>query len=82
MAYTHQTNLQLVYTDARLDSIFQVLDDLHTAASEGRMGRLTPLTHEEMVGWLRDLVYTAEETIAEIEKGSPASSGPRLRLVK
>lgn len=82
MAQTHQSQLQLLYNDARLSTLFQALDELHTAASDGDVHVLTTLTRDEMVGWLRDLVYTAEETIAEIEKGTPKNPATRLWLVK
>jgi hypothetical protein len=82
MAQTHQSQLQLLYNDARLATLYQALDELHTAASDGDMHVLTTLTRDEMVGWLRDLVYTAEETIAEIEKEAPKNTASRLRLVK
>jgi hypothetical protein len=81
MGQTHQSNLQLLYNDARLVALFQAVDELHTAASDGEIQALTTLSRDEMVGWLRDLVYTAEETIAEIEKDNPVAV-PRMWLVK
>jgi hypothetical protein len=81
MGQTHQSNLQLLYNDARLVALFQAVDELHSAASDGEIQALTTLSRDEMVGWLRDLVYTAEETIAEIEKDNPAAVS-RMWLVK
>lgn len=80
---THQSpNLQLLYNDARLIALFEALDELHTAASEGALPLFTPLPETEIVGWLQDLVFTAQETIAEIEKGGGHTRQPALRLVK
>jgi hypothetical protein len=80
----HQSsNLQVLYNDARLMALFQALDELHSAASDGELPAFTPLPETEIVGWLQDLVFTAQETIAEIESAhKPARQQPVLRLVK
>lgn len=59
--------LHLLINDARLASAVDMLDALHSAASEGRLRQMTPLTDAELRGWLLDLAYTVNETIAEIE---------------
>jgi hypothetical protein len=71
-------------TDAGLEAVFEVFDDLHDAASEGQLQELTALDNRELVGWLRELVFTAQETISEIENRSArtARQEPFLRLVK
>lgn len=79
MAQIHQ--LQLLYNDARLADLFQALDELHSAASEGQLQVVTGLNNAEMLGWLREFVYTAQETIAEIE-GGDTNPQPSLMLVK
>ncbi len=58
--------------DTRLSELFDVLDALHTAASQGQ---IAPLDKRELVGWLNEFVYTAQETIDEINK-------PVLRIVE
>lgn len=73
-----QPELKVLYTDAFLADLFRALDELHTAASENQVGVLSPLSEGELVGWLQDLVYTAQETIDEIEQHKPK---PLLRLV-
>jgi hypothetical protein len=78
MGQTHQINHDFHLSDARLEAMFEVFDDLHTAASEGQLEALTTLNNRELVGWLRDLVYTAQETISEIERQTPY---PPIRLV-
>lgn len=75
-----QLNLQLLYNDARLVSLFEALDELHTAASDGTLHTVTTVGRVELVGWLRELMYTAQETITEIEEH--AVEAPGLTLVK
>lgn len=80
MGTQKQLNLQVLYNDARMAALFSALDELHSAASDGTLHTVTTLSQAELVGWLRDLVYTAEETIAEIEEDDAGMPG--LRLVK
>ncbi len=82
MAQIHQPNFQIIYNDTRLAGLFQSLDELHSAASEGRLQNVTPLTNAELIGWLQELMYVAEETIAEIEEHEAPPVVPHLRLVK
>lgn len=79
----HQPNLQIVNNDNRLASLFQSLDDLHTAASDGQLHRVTPLPSTELVGWLQELIYVAQETIEEIDHQKTTTTNvPHLRIVK
>jgi len=79
MGQTHQINHDMLnLSDARLAAMFEVFDDLHTAVSEGQLEAITSMNNRELVGWLRDLVYTAQETITEIER---QTAYPALRLV-
>jgi hypothetical protein len=80
MGTIQQLNFQLLYSDARLENLGALLDELHTAASEGQLPAITPLSSAELVSWLRELIYTAEETIVEIEEHK--SEPPGLVLVK
>lgn len=82
MTQIHQPNFQIIYNDARLAGLFQSLDELHSAASEGRLQNVTPLTNAELIGWLQELMYVAEETIAEISEHETPPPIPHLRLVK
>ena len=75
-----QRQLQILYNEARLGLLVNMMDELHTAASEGMLHTMTPLTGAELVGWLRDFIYTAHETIAEIEQHSVEPAG--LAIVK
>ncbi len=78
------TNRNFLLTDAGMEAVFEVFDDLHDAVSEGQIDTVTALNSRELVGWLRELVFTAQETIEEIEKAHVlnARQHPTLRLVK
>ena len=54
------------------EHLFNRLDLLHDLASEGRLVEATPLNASEVVGWLEDIIFTAEETIREIDARTPA----------
>ena len=82
MSQIHQPNFQVIYNGTRLAGLFQSLDELHTAASEDRLPAVTPLTEADLIGWLQELIYTAEETIVEIREHEIKSTRPQLRLVK
>lgn len=84
MLQAHHSSRDFLITDSRLADMFEVFDDLHNAASEGELQDVTVLDNRELVGWLRELVFTAQETISEIEKSSAlrARQEPMMRLVK
>lgn len=82
MAQIHQPDFQIIYNDMRLAGLFQSLDELHNAASEGSLQSVTPLSNAELLGWLQELIYTAEETISEIREQETKPATPHLRLVK
>jgi len=80
MTQIQQPTLQLLYNEARLATLLQTLDELHSAASEERLNTMTTLNKIELLGWLHEFVYTAQETISEIEGG--CSEKPGLSLVQ
>ncbi len=84
MLQAHYSNRDFLLTDAGLAAVYEVFDDLHDAASEDQLQELTALDKRELLGWLRELVFTAQETITEIENRSAraARQEPVLRLVK
>jgi hypothetical protein len=81
MGQTHQTNHDIRLSDARMAAMIEVFDNLHTAASEGQLEAMTTLNNRELVGWLRELMFTAQETISEIES-TRMYGEPIIRLVK
>ena len=55
------------FSDESFERIFAMLDLLHDFASEGRLVEATDLRASEVIGWLEDIIFTAEETIREID---------------
>ena len=67
MGPTLQPNLQLLYNTGRLSDLLEALDELHSAASDGNVRAVTPMTNAELMSWLYEIIYTAKETMIEIE---------------
>jgi hypothetical protein len=59
--------LHLLINDARLAAVVDMLDELHSAASEGDLDPVTPLTPAELRGYLLELRYMVSETLAELD---------------
>jgi hypothetical protein len=55
------------YSAEGLEDLFLRLDLLHDYASSGRLNDITTLSRAELRGWLEDFIYTARETLREIE---------------
>jgi uncharacterized protein YcaQ len=65
----------------RLDEMLSILDELHTAASEGNLQPYADLSRPELISLLQEVIFTAQETLREI-KTTKAQKQPVLRLVK
>ena len=50
-----------------MEELFLRLDLLHDYVSAGRLADATPLSRAELRGWLEDIIYTARETLREME---------------
>jgi hypothetical protein len=64
----------------RLSEMLDMLDDLHSAASEDSAYEFSGMTRQELLGFLREVIYTAQETMTEIQRQRRAQK-PMLRLV-
>lgn len=71
-------------TEPQLEALLTMLDDLHNAASDGTLGALTTVSKYELIGWLHELIYTASETLVEIERDSAGQQNfpPALTVVR
>jgi hypothetical protein len=49
------------------EELFVRLDLLHDYAAAGRIGDVTTLSPVELRGWLQELIFTARETLRELE---------------
>lgn len=75
-----QSPQQQPYTEARLSWLLEAVDELHSAASEGELGALTSLSDYEVVSWLREVIWVAQEALTELEEHE--NQEPRLFLVR
>ena len=63
-----ETNLTILYNEKYLADLFDAVDELHNAASDNRLQDATTLNDRELVAWLKELAYTTQETIEEVER--------------
>lgn len=79
---TAQTSIQLLPRGSRLDLVYETIDELHTAICEGQLEKPPEFdSPADLMNWLRDVVYTAQETISELEKAQ-VKARPTLRMVR
>ena len=70
-----QTQIQLLPRSSRLDVAYETIDELHSAICEGTIENLSDFqSRTELLNWLRDVIYTAQETIAELESTDEQAS--------
>jgi phage tail tape-measure protein len=69
---TTMNQLELLYNGDRLGDLLELLDELHSAASENRLQTCTTLPENELLDLLKEVIYTAQETIEEIETAKQA----------
>jgi hypothetical protein len=50
------------------EELFVRLDLPHDYAAAGRIGDVTTLSPAELRGWLQELIFTARETLRELER--------------
>jgi gluconate kinase len=63
-----EANLSVLYNDKLLADLFEAVDQLHNAASEDQLHEVTSLNDRELVAWLKEVIYTAQETVEEVER--------------
>jgi hypothetical protein len=62
------------YTEAHFEALLQIVDRLHDAAAAGKLGEVSPMEAREVIGWLDDIIFTAEETLRELQATFNANS--------
>jgi hypothetical protein len=75
MMHRLQPTNWLAYDAAWFETMFLALDRLHDAVSAGRPDSVSPIAPVEMVGWLEEIIYTAQEAITEIRAKSEVVTG-------
>ncbi|MCA9905092.1 MAG: hypothetical protein KC547_14655 [Anaerolineae bacterium] len=71
---------QQPYCETRLAWLLDAVDELHGAVSEGELETLTNLSEFEVISWLREVIWVAQETLTEMEQRK--GHEPRLTLVR
>lgn len=64
------------YSAEGMEELFVRLDLLHDFAAAGRLNDVSPLSRAELQGWLKELIYTARETLREIERTESVAFDP------
>lgn len=81
------TEHYLAASSLHLEDVLEYVDSLHSAASDGDADQFTQMQDVDVINTLRDMIYTAQETIREIEDArtkakSNAQHQPQLRIIK
>lgn len=74
--------LHLVYkevADMRLDTVLDVMDELHEAAADNRLPQVTTMSKADLLGLLHEIIFTAQETLHELENQTEISEATDLR---
>lgn len=72
--------------EVQLESILQTLDRLHDAATDDALSTSCSVDQTVVVGWLEDIIYTAQETIRELQQSAVDQQQPKeasvIRLIR
>jgi hypothetical protein len=71
----------ILYSEARLEWLLEAVDELHGALSEGNLSAVTQMTEIELQSWLKEVVWVAQEALAEMENQRTGQE-PTLALVR
>jgi hypothetical protein len=63
------------------EDMLELMDELHTAASDDELTDVTDMKRKELVSLLREVMYLAQETIDELQK-TRVQKMPVLHLVE
>ena len=50
------------------EMVLELLDQVHTAVSDRDLAVVTSMSKQELVRYLQDVIYTAQETIDELHR--------------
>lgn len=60
-----------VYDVVWFETLFAAIDRLHDEVSAKDSGPVSRMAPADMIGWLEDIIFTAQETIAELREKHP-----------
>jgi len=66
--------LQNRLTACHLETVLATLDRIHEATATDTLDAVSNLSAEEVVGWLEDIIYTAQETLKEMGVETPSTT--------
>jgi hypothetical protein len=69
---------RLQVTLEQLNAVLDTLDELHSAAAEHEAEAATGLSRQELMSYLRDILYVTQETLKEVQHQQAA---PLLRVL-
>lgn len=69
------------YSAEGMEELLGRLDLLHDYASAGRLDEATDLSRAELRGWLEEIIFTARETLREMDLGARERLLRELELV-
>lgn len=74
--------LQTLVSEIHLEALLETLDRLHEGASNGAINQVSAVAPDTLIGWLEDIVFTAQETIGELrrEGNSPNTAEPPTQV--
>ena len=58
---------QAKISDVHLESVLTTLDRLHDASAQQTVCTETNMEPAQLVGWLEDIIFTAQETLKELQ---------------
>lgn len=59
---------QIKQATERMNEVLELLDELHSAASDNEAEAYSGMTRQELLGFLREVSYTAQEAIKEVQQ--------------
>lgn len=78
-----QQRMASLYVGDSLPDAVDLLDQIHSAASEGSLALATTLSQDEIVNLLKELIFVAQETLSEIDhQQTPHLRPKRDNIVK
>ena len=80
MSYNREMDEISITTEQLMDMI-EMLDQLHTAASNGDATTFTNMNAHDLGNMLRDMIYIAQQTIDEVD-AHERKHKPLLRLLE
>ncbi|MBN1678842.1 MAG: hypothetical protein JW966_01030 [Anaerolineae bacterium] len=66
--------MHVVHDALWFETVFAALDQLHNDVCTEPLNTVSTLAPADMIGWLEDIIYTAQETVNEIRVNYPKTN--------